>query len=321
MKPYRLSVAMSRSDRTNSILDGQVRVPGVEISPVQATIEEIFARQVDEASYDVAELSLASYLIARDQGETRLTAIPAFLSRSFRHNALYVRSDCPFHHPVDLRGYRFGFPEFQMTAAVWVRGWFRHEWGVANEDMEWVTYRPERLTIDVHTRRGEAADLFAGLMNGEVDAVMSARRPPESYFPLAGTGDGPIRRLYEDPWSEERSFYRKTGVFPIMHLVSVKTEIAQLQPDLPRHMYDALAATKDAAAGNLLETIKLGAALPWAVESMETARTVMGSDVWPYGVERNWAQIQAFMAYMVEDGLLSQPLPKEQVFHASVLDT
>jgi len=320
MEPQLLSVAMSRSDRTNPILDGRAHIPGVVMNPVQASIEEIFARQVAEARYDVAELSLASYLIALDSGETRLTAIPAFLSRSFRHNALYVRADSPFHHPTDLKGHRFGFPEFQMTAAVWVRGWFRHEWDTQNAEMDWVTYRPERIPITVPAVRGTATDLFEGLVTGEVAAVMSARRPPLAYFPPSGRG-GSIRRLYDDAWSEERAFYRKTGVFPIMHLVSLRTDTATSDANLPRRVYDALLAAKDEATANLTETIKLGAAAPWLVESMEMACDVIGLDVWPYGVKQNWAQLEAFMGFMVEDGLLSAPLPKERVFHASVLDT
>ncbi|MCL6452971.1 MAG: 4,5-dihydroxyphthalate decarboxylase [Alicyclobacillus sp.] len=315
-----LSVAMSTSDRTAPLLSGQTVLPGYEVRPEQATIEEIFQRQLTDAPYDVAETSLASYLIALDRGEQRLTGIPVFLSRSFRHNALYVRSDSPIEHPSQLKGCRFGFPEFQMTAAVWVRGWFRDEWGLGPDDVEWVTYRPERIDVPVPAVRGKAENLFEGLIEGEVDAVMSARRPPAAYFPLDGRA-GRIRRLFPDAWAEERAFYRRTGVFPIMHLVTVRKEVVAADPALPRTLYDTLAQIKDAAVANLVETIKLGATLPFAVASAEHALREMDGDIWPYGVGKNRAQLERFVAYLVEDGLLSRPISVDAAFDESVLDT
>src|SRR5690554_2353356 len=111
-----LTVAMSDSDRTQAIMLGKVGLPPFQLRPQHETVEDIFVKQVSEAAYDIAELSLASYLISLDGGDRRLTAIPVFLSRSFRHNAIYVRSDSPYTHPSQLKGRRFGFPEYQMTA-------------------------------------------------------------------------------------------------------------------------------------------------------------------------------------------------------------
>ncbi|WP_035462315.1 4,5-dihydroxyphthalate decarboxylase [Alicyclobacillus macrosporangiidus] len=315
-----LVTAMSQSDRTLPLLTGRVQVPGFTIEPQLATVEEIFYRQLNDAPYEVAELSLASYLIALGQGESRLTAIPVFLSRSFRHNAIYVRADSPYHHPRDLAGRRFGFPEFQMTAAVWVRGMFRHQYGLGPNDLTWVTYRPERIPVQTPARRGEKSDLFTGLLTGEVDAVMSARRPPAVHFPPGGEG-GAIRRLFPDAFAEERTYYRETGIFPIMHLVSIRRDVADAHPELPRLLYDTLLSVKEQAVASLLETVKLEATAPWLVESVEASVRAMGGDIWPYGLAANWAQVETFMQYLVEDGLLARPLPPEAVFHPSVLDT
>lgn len=315
-----LVVAMSASDRTIPLLTGQVQIPGFEVRPEKATIEEIFKRQLTEAPYHVSETSLASYLIALDRGEERLTGIPVFLSRSFRHNAIYVRSDSPITHPSELKGCRFGFPEFQMTAAVWVRGWFRDEWGLSNDDVEWVTYRPERIELPVPASRGNSDNLFEGLVSGEVDAVMSARRPPEEYFPNTGE-PGKIRRLFPDVWNVEREFYTRTGVFPIMHLVTVRNDVVSSNPELPLQLYQALAQVKDAAVANLVETIKLGATLPWLLDSVEESMRLMNGDIWPYGVEENREQLETFIQYLVEDGLISSPLPLHRVFHPSVMNT
>ena len=312
-----LSVAFSESDRTWSVLHGRAKLMNFELEPQFLSVEDIFAKQIVEPVFDVAELSLSSYLIALNQGEKRLTAIPAFLSRAFRHNAIYVRSDSPYVHPSELKGCRFGFPEYQMTAAVWVRALFRHEWGIPNDAMEWITFRPERLPIHSPAKRSETPDMFEALVNGEVEAVMSARRPPERYFPRSGEG-GTIRRLFPDVWQLERDYYRRTGIFPIMHLVSVKAETAEKYPSLPGDFYGLLLEQKDEAIDRMLETVKAEVANPWLWESIENAIGTM-EDPWPYGVRSNWDQIELFMSYLQEDGLLDRKLAPEQVFHASVL--
>ncbi|GEO26615.1 4,5-dihydroxyphthalate decarboxylase [Alicyclobacillus acidoterrestris] len=315
-----ISVAMSISDRTLPLLTNQVELNDVQLSLQSTMVEEIFERQLNDAPYGIAELSLASYLIALAKGEHRLTAIPAFLSRSFRHSSIYVRSDSPYVHPSELKGKRFGFPEYQMTAAVWVRGCFRHEWGISAQDLEWVTYRPERIAVDTPATRGKAKDLFEGLVTGEVDAMMSARRPPEAYFPKTGE-PGLIRRIFVDAWAEERRYYAQTGIFPIMHLTSIRKDVLTQAPTLPRDLYDVLCQLKEDALNNLAETVKLGAALPWIVESFEQAYTQLHQDPWSYGVTRNWPMIETFMQYLMEDGLLDRMLTREEVFHPSVLDT
>jgi 4,5-dihydroxyphthalate decarboxylase len=207
-----------------------------------------------------------------------------------------------------------------MTAAVWVRGWFREEWGVSTDEIEWVTYRPERIDIPVPATRGQADNLFEGLVNGEVDAIMSARRPPEEYFPSTGE-PGKIKRLFPDVWNDEREFYNRTGVFPIMHLVTVRNDVCSEFPNLPLQIYQTFSQVKDAAVANLIETIKLGVTLPFVLQSVEEAQRLMNGDIWPYGVSKNEAQLKRFIQYLVDDGLIKQPVPLEQVFHPSVMNT
>ncbi|MBW4084577.1 4,5-dihydroxyphthalate decarboxylase [Paenibacillus sp. S150] len=319
MPDTRLTIAMSESDRTAKLLAGSRRLPGFQLEAQQASIEEIFVKQISEAAYDVSELSLASYLIAKGGGDTRLTAIPVFLSRSFRHNAIYVRSDSPYRHPSELKGRRFGFPEYQMTAAVWVRGMFREEWGIGQEDMQWFTFRPERVPVKIPAVLTEG-DIFAALADGRVDAVMSARRPPANLFPSSGEG-GVIRRLIPDVWNAEREYYGRTKLFPIMHLVSLKQDTAETYPELPVRLYDLLLDIKDEGIAGLLETIKNQTSDPWVWESAERSSGLMAGGIWPYGISKNWSQIQKFMTYLREDGLLARELALEEVFHPSVLNT
>ena len=319
MTEPKLTMAMSESDRTLKLLSGARRLPGFELEAKQETVEQIFINQISQAMYDVSELSLASYLIAKGGGDARLTAIPVFLSRSFRHNAIYVRADSPWRHPSELKGRRFGFPEFQMTAAVWVRGMFREEWGIAEGEMEWFTFRPERVPVEIPATLTEG-DLFEALVDGRVDAVMSARRPPAKLFPASGEG-GVVRRLMPDAWDEERAYYGRTGIFPIMHLVSLKSETVERFPDLPKRMYELLLGIKNEGVAGLLETIKNATSDPWIWESVERSSRLMNDDIWPYGAEANWAQIVKFMGYLRADGLLGRELAPEEVFHASVRNT
>ncbi len=313
-----LQVALSVSDRTQPIITGAARPPGFRLTCAAASVEEIFVRQVSEAAFDVAELSLASYLTALGRGEQRLSAIPVFLSRAFRHNALYVRADSDIHDLSALRGRRFGLPEYQMTAAVWVRALLRDA-DLANDDLQWLTYRPERVPVPVPATRGQASDVFEALVTGEVDVIMSARRPPERYFPRTGA-PGTMRRLFDHPWDEERAYVQRTGVFPIMHLVSVRRDTIRQHPDLPRALYHLFERVKNDAVDRLTETVILSATLPWAVESAEVATRLMNDDPWPYGLASNRRQIETFIAYLREDGLLDRPLSLEDVFDASTMD-
>ncbi|WP_027091564.1 4,5-dihydroxyphthalate decarboxylase [Cohnella thermotolerans] len=319
MTAPQLTIAMSESDRTLKLLTGVSRLPGFELAVSRETVEQIFVQQISQAMYDISELSLASYLIAKGGGDTRLTAIPVFLSRSFRHNAIYVRADSPWRHPSELKGRRFGFPEYQMTAAVWIRGLFREEWGIATGDMEWFTFRPERVPVATPAKLTEG-DIFEALAEGRVDAIMSARRPPEKFFPSSGEG-GVLRRLIPDVWNEERRYYERTGIFPIMHLVSIKEETAARYPELPRLLYDRMTEIKNEGIAGLLETIKNNTSDPWIWESVERSIRFMGGDLWPYGASGNWEQIRKFMSYLIQDGLLKRELAPEEVFHPSVWDT
>ena len=316
----KLSLAMSRSDRTNPILTRQAVLPGFEFDVKSTMVEEIFLKQANEVCYDIAEMSLASYLIGLDRGETRLTAIPVFLSRAFRHNALYVREDSPFTHPEQLRHKRIGLPEYQMTAAVWIRAYFRHEWNVPAEEINWVTFRPERIPIATPAERADSDDLFEALVSGEVDAIMSARRPPSNYFPASGKG-GAIRRLIPDVWQEERNYFKRTGMFPIMHLVSIKKETAEKYPELPNEVFQFMQKVKQESLNRVLETVQNSVSVPWMWEAAEASAEIIGEDVWPYGLKQNWEQIEAFIKYLQEDGLITRSFTPDQVFAPGVLNT
>lgn len=310
--------AASITDRTVPILLGTVAVPGLELDFRHVRLEDIFERQMNDAEFDVAECSLASYLIALGRGERRLTAIPVFLSRAFRHNALYVRADAPYGDLASLRGARFGVPEYQMTAIIWVRALLR-EAGVGNADLAWVTFRPERIPVPSPATL-RAGDIFAALADGEVDVIFSARRPPAALFPLDGS-PGVLRRLFANPWEEERRSYERSGIFPIMHLVALRSDTVAEHPELPARAYELFEAARVRALADLSETIYPAAAVPFLGEAVERSYAVLGADVWRYGLAANWPAIAALMEFLVADGLLARPLAPEAVFAAGVLAT
>ena len=186
--------------------------------------------------------------------------------------------------------------------------------------MEWYTYRDERVPIVTPAKRGTGDNIFDALIDGEVDAVMTARRPTEKYFSADGQS-GAVRRLFPDVWQAERDYYQKTNIFPIMHLVSLKTEVVNQHPELPLQLYNLMLNLKNEGIGQMLETINNFTSAPWILESVEQTVKLMDGDIWPYGFKSNWALIKLFMSYLQEDGLLENILTPEQIFHSSILHT
>jgi 4,5-dihydroxyphthalate decarboxylase len=139
-----LTLACGRYDRTQPLIDGRVQPEGVNLTFLPLRPGETFWRMLNHGEFDVSEMSLSSYTILRSEGDTRFTAIPVFPSRIFRHSAIYVRADSSIESPQDLKGKRVGVGDYQMTAAVWVRGMFAHEYGVAPKDVIWVVGKPVR---------------------------------------------------------------------------------------------------------------------------------------------------------------------------------
>jgi 4,5-dihydroxyphthalate decarboxylase len=314
-----LSIAVSRTDRTWPIVAGDVPLAGYDLDILDVRLEEIFVRQLSEIAFDIAETSLASYLIALGRGETRLTAVPVFLSRSFRHNAFFVRADSALERIEDLRGVRIGVPEYQMTAAVWIRALMR-EHGIENGDNTWVTFRPERVPIATPAEQSPHPDIHAALRNGEIDVAFIVRRPPDADLGRDGS-PGALRRLLRDPWQAEREYFSRTHTFPIMHLVTLRRSLADADPALPAAVYEMFVDAKTRADVDLHETTYLAAAQPWLIEGLEAAHHTIGADLWPYGARANWPLIEGFIHQLRADGLLDRDLTIADVFAAPLIDS
>ena len=313
-------------DRVWALRDGRVRVEGVDLNMIALQPEECFWRMIRFAEFDVAEMSLASYSMLRAKGDTRFVAIPAFLSRSFRHSSIYVRAGAGIESAKDLEGRRVGVPEYQMTASVWTRGMLSDDYGVDCDSITWCTGgleqpgREERQPLTVPDRItiqpiGPDSTLAQALLDGEIDALMAPRIP--SVFDRSG--EGPIRRLFDDYAERELDYYRRTRIFPIMHLVVLRADVHEREPWLAQSMFKALAEAKRLALEGVIEAPALRYTMPFLLDTLERQRDTFGADPWPYGLEPNRATLETFGRYLMEQGLSDTPLDVDALFAESVL--
>jgi 4,5-dihydroxyphthalate decarboxylase len=317
-------MALTYSDRTQKFFREELTIGEIRIKTIELPVEEIFFRQVRRYEFDISELSLSSYLILRGMGNKELIALPVFLSRAFRHDAIYVKAESNLKTLKDLKGKRIGMPEWQMTACVWVRGLLKDE-GISNEEIEWYTYREERVPIKIPAKRGTSKyndwlkDMCEALINNEVDAIITVRQPPKEYFSV-NNSKSKLRRLFEDPWEEEKKYYNRTKIFPIMHVLVIKRELTEKYPDLPLKLYDEFLKAKEEAYARIREPY-LTFISPFIYKAYEEAIQLMGEDYWSYGVSKNWHVIQKLMSYMIMDGLLNRELKKEEIFFNQLINT
>ena len=323
MDPPVLTLATSDHDRTRAIVDGRVRIEGWEVATATLTPEEIFRGAFGEAAFDIAELSLSSYLVQRDRGASPYVALPAFVSRAFRHDAVYVRRGGGVSRPEDLRGRRVGVPEYQVTATVWLRAMFETEHGVSPTDVEWVTGgvdapgRTEKIPLDLPPEIRVAPaqpgrTLSAMLHDGEIAALICPRAPA-----AFDAGEAWIARLYPDPRAASVDYFRKTRIFPIMHLVGLRASLAADYPELAGAVFRAYCLARDLAFAGLADTTALSTMLPWQIDELDRTRGILGDDYWPYGLSRNRDVLAAFVSAHRRQGLSRREVALEELFHPS----
>jgi 4,5-dihydroxyphthalate decarboxylase len=324
MTAARATLACTVTDRTRPLLDGTVGIEGCELEFITGEPEDLFARALRDEEFDITELSLSSYLIVTGRDTSPYVAVPAFPSRAFRHSAVYIRTDRGIDRPEDLVGRTVGVPEFQQTAALWVRGILADRHGVAPSAIRWRSgglERPggeERIPIEVRDgielRSIDPDATLAGMLgDGRLDAIVSPR--PPSVFE---DGHPQVRRLWPDHREQERRFYRETGLFPIMHVVAIRRELVDREPWLPSRVFHAFREAKRLAIRDLEQTNFLRVTLPWV--DLDGVRDLMGEDYWPYGVAANRAELEAVTRWSFAEGLSPRELGPSDLFDPSVLE-
>lgn len=327
MPNLQLSVAMGDYDRTRALFDGRVQIDGVDATYMLLNPEEMFFRAMRSRDFDVAELSFSSYLVKHSRGECPYIAIPVFLSRAFRHTSIYVRKD-RIRRPEDLKGKRVGVPEYQLTANVWARAILQDDYGVRPEDVQWVQGgidtpgRPEKIALQlppgVQIEAAPADRTISQLLDrGEIDGFIGPR-PPSAAILQANENIG---WLFDDPTTSAKDYYRRTGVFPIMHVLGIRIELAERNPWLPGALLKAFTQSKAAALERLSDTSATKVTLPFVEEQLKAARDVMGKDYWSYGVAAARKTLDTFVRHHHGQGLSSRLVPVEELFHPATYET
>ncbi|WP_072386948.1 hypothetical protein [Hyphomicrobium sp. CS1BSMeth3] len=320
-----LSIAVAPYDRTLPLMAGLVPIAGVAPAYVTAPLEEIFARAFDEQAFDVTELSFSNYLYLTATTGCPYVGLPVFPSRAFRHSAVYIRTDRGIRGPRDLAGRLVGVREFSMTAALVARGVLEDDFGLRAAEVRWrygpadsedsqpiIRVRPRGVELEPLTGADNLSD---ALSEGALDALI-AYKPPKAFL----KGAPNIRRLFVDYPAIEADYARRTGIFPIMHLIGVHREIAEREPDLCRHICDAFDAARRYAMARTQETQAPFTSLPWAPAEMARVSGILGGDFWRYGVQANRAAIEALCRYSFEQGIAPRKLTPEELFVPGALD-
>jgi 4,5-dihydroxyphthalate decarboxylase len=253
--------------------------------------------------------------------------VPVFPSRAFRHTCIVVRTDRGIRTPADLRGKRIGMPEYQLTANVWARAILEEEYGVHQRDITWVRGgyetpgRIEKLSVTlpegVRVEDAPEGKTISGMLaDGALDGVMGPRAP--SCFER---GDPNIRWLFEDPTAEAIAWFRKTRIFPVMHVLGIRRGLVERHPFLVGAVTKAFAASKRVALDRLTDTSATKVTLPFVEENLRHARQLMGEDFFSYGLAPNRHVFEYFLRHHHAQGLSARLLTPEELFHPASLES
>jgi len=304
------------------LTDGRVQPEGINLDITVLRPREIFPRMLQDQEFHASEMSLASYVILKARDQCPFVAIPVMLSKIFRHDCIYVRPDAGINEPADLRGKRIGLPQYSSTAGVFIKGLMQHEYGVSPQQMTWfmggqdtpapAPLVPLDLPDDIHLEFiPEDKTLEGMLADGELDALFA------TYIPnLFLSGSPTIARLFPNFKEVEQDYYRRTGIFPIMHTVVIREDVHREHPWVAASLYEAFSQAKDLAVGGLYDTDALALTLPFLIDHLEESRRIFGSDYWSYGVESNRPALEGLSQYVVDQGLAPRVVSTEELFPA-----
>lgn len=311
-------------DRVQALRDGRARPEGIDLTFLNMVVEETFFRMLRNREFDVSEMSMSSYVVSMTKPDRPFVAIPVFPSRFFRHSCIYVNADAGIEAPKDLIGKRIGTPEYQMTAPVWIRGILSDDYDVPVDSVTYVTggeeepNRDEKLKLDLPDnikveRIGAGKTLAQMLVSGEIDALHTARKP--------STFDGVrVKRLFPDFVPVEQAYFKRTGIFPIMHVIAIRREVYESNRWIAMNLFQAFRDAQNICYEGLKETAALKGMLPWFNAHVEEAIDTMGADFWPYGLDRNRETLDTFLRYHHEQGLSPHLHSVEDMFAPETLE-
>jgi hypothetical protein len=332
MSKRKLDVAFWNYDRTRALRNGEVKIDGVEAAFHSGQIVvDIFEAMVKDHAYDVSELGLSYFLRTMDLDDPPFLLMPVILLHHFRHSAIYINTTKGIARPEDLNGKTIGeLALYGHDAGIMPKGMMSDEFGFRPESCRWVVggidfplkpvdWLPKPVPKGVDVRYiSSDEDLGVMLEAGEIDALISADVPKCVLEKKVN-----VRRLFEDYETVERDYYGRTGIFPIMHAVAVKREIAQ-DADLMRAIYKAFCEAKDIMEQQLIKGMtfnNMTVMIPWLTQLLAKNRETLGDDWWPYGVKANRKALEAFLRYHYEQGISKRPWTIEEVCVPALLET
>jgi 4,5-dihydroxyphthalate decarboxylase len=318
-----LTFACGLYDRMLRLYTGEVQPRGIDLTFLaNDEPRDIFDRMGAKLEFDASEMSSSEFISRFAAGQCPFVAVPAFASRVFRHGFIFFNRKSGIRAPKDLEGRRVGVPLYTMSAAIWIRGLLQHEYGVELGKIRWVqgalkkagahgnpTVVPllEEPAMEINRSAKSLSKLLA---DGDIDAVISSR-------PVEGIGSNPdIARMFANYREVEKDYYRRTRIFPIMHLIVIRRDLHEAHPFVAQSLYDALCEAKDRALAQMRERGALRYMLPWLPADMDEIDDVFGGDPWPYGIEGNRPTLEALVQYMVEQHFIPGRIPIEDLFVA-----
>ena len=312
-KKIPLTLACGDYEIIRALKEGEVEPDGIDLTVLtemdSTTRHWRFIRNRD---FDMAETSASSYVVAKDQGQA-ITALPVFLHRRFRHGFVFINTTKGIKKPSDLIGRKVGIKSFLVTAGHWMRGILEHEYGVPHKSVEYFAELDEDIEFTPHadlkiTRLPHAKSVETMLAEGELDAVIHS-----SIIKPFAAKDPRVGRLFPDFKNEEITYYKKTGIFPIMHVLGVKQEIVDQHPWVPINMFQAFQCAKAIAMARMANPRIVP--LAWYREAWEEQEQILGPDPWEYGLgDKNRHTIETLAGYSHEQGLTRRRLTADDLF-------
>ncbi|MDF2119816.1 ABC transporter substrate-binding protein [Roseiarcaceae bacterium H3SJ34-1] len=308
-----LTLACGDYEIVRALKEGEVKPDGIELTMLTSMDSTTrHWRFLRGREFDVGEVSSSSYLLARDQ-DMPFQAIPVFLHRRFRHGFAFVNTSKGITTPKDLIGKRVGVKSYQVSAVLWLRGILEHEYGVPHKSIEWFAEYDEDVEFVPPaglklTRLNDKQNCEDMLVSGELDAVLHA----DLIWPIVQRHPA-VARLWPDYKAEELNYFRKTSIFPIMHVMGLKREIVEKYPWAPIELQKAFEAAK-AIGMKRMENPRI-APLAWYREAWEEQEEVLGPDPWEYGMtERNRHTLETLVGYSHEQGLMKRKMSLDELF-------
>lgn len=336
MPKLKFSFISNYNERVEPLMNGSVEVEGAELVPTYSDPSETFWRQLKFQEFQISEMSLSSYLIARSR-DMDMLAIPVFPSRRFMHMEHSVHLEAGIERAEDLVGKRIGVGEYQQTAALWFRGTIEHDFGVSQFKVDWFMERTEELSHGGATgftpmagisfqRIPADKSLASMLVNHELDAAPVGRTfrrekniiDRSTQIRALEADWSKVRPLFRDRVTEGTRYFKEHGFIPANHAYIIRGDVYREHPWLAFNLYSAFVKAKEAAYDRLADTIP--SALIFGPEYLAQTRDIFGSDPFPYGIKANLPMLKTLIEYSHEQGLTPEKLRIEDLFAPSTLD-